>query len=339
MKQYLDGLNVLMGNNPDYRVAKRGDRTGTGTSSIFGYQMRFNLSEGFPLLTTKRVFHKGILAELVWFLRGSTNNRELNALGAKIWDDWELNEKFFVEQRINEMSLSEKLSLRAEIESMDSVVMANINVKVVDAEEEKLKRLDGPVYDLLGVDYPVFIRAEFWKELYEEMKANGELCDWDDMLGELGPVYGSQWRSWDNFHIVPAEEWDGEGQIGEFFDGDLGESMVVVNRPVDQIADLLANLKAKPYSRRHVISAWNPAVLPDESVSPEQNALNGLQALPPCHCLFQFYAEPLTLEERLDVGPDYLKEVAQISDDEALSQFLDEAGVPANRLSCQLYQR
>ena len=165
-EQYLDLLRLIMETGTD-----RGDRTGTGTRSIFGHQMRFDLSAGFPLLTTKKVHLKSIIYELLWFLRGETNVRWLQERGVSIWDEW------------------------------------------ADAD------------------------------------------------GDLGPVYGSQWRSWP----------DGKGGT------------------IDQIAGVVNSIQTKPESRRHIVTAWNPAEV-DE------------MALPPCHCLFQFY-------------------------------------VAEGRLSCQLYQR
>ncbi|TPI39473.1 thymidylate synthase [Mesorhizobium sp. B3-1-6] len=166
MRQYLDLLKHVLENGAD-----RGDRTGTGTRSVFGYQMRFDLSRGFPVTTTKKLHLKSIIHELLWFLAGDTNIKYLNDHGVTIWDEW--------------------------------------------ADEN----------------------------------------------GDLGPVYGKQWRSWP----------DGHG----------GE--------IDQIAGLLKEIRRNPNSRRLIVSAWNPA---------EVEAM----ALPPCHCLFQFY-------------------------------------VSEGRLSCQLYQR
>jgi thymidylate synthase len=163
---------------------EKSDRTGTGTRSVFGYQMRFDLQQGFPLVTTKKCHLRSIIHELLWFLKGETNIEYLKENGVKIWDDW--------------------------------------------ATEE----------------------------------------------GELGPVYGAQWRSW--------QTPDGE--------------------TIDQISELVQSIKTNPDSRRLLVSAWNPAVLPDTAQSPSENAALGLQALPPCHCLFQFY-------------------------------------VADGRLSCQLYQR
>lgn len=166
MKQYLDLMRYVRDNG-----VRKEDRTGTGTISIFGYQMRFNLAEGFPLVTTKKCHLKSIIHELLWFLKGETNTKYLVDNGVRIWNEW--------------------------------------------ATED----------------------------------------------GELGPVYGAQWRSW------PAPN---------------GES-------IDQFAQLIGLIKRKPGSRRLIISAWNPALLPDETISPQDNVKKGLMALPPCHTMFQFY--------------------------------------------------
>ena len=179
MKNYLELLQAILD-----RGTRKEDRTGTGTLSLFGHQLRFDLAEGFPAVTTKKLHFRSIIHELLWFLSGDTNIRYLNENGVRIWDEW--------------------------------------------ATED----------------------------------------------GELGPVYGAQWRNW----IAP--------------DG----------RRIDQVAQLLDDLRARPDSRRHIVSAWNPALLPDENRSPRENAAAGLQALPPCHTLFQFH-------------------------------------VADGRLSCQLYQR
>lgn len=170
MQQYLE----LMRHVRDHGVEKS-DRTGTGTLSVFGYQMRFDLSEGFPLVTTKKCHLRSIIHELLWFLRGDTNIASLKAEKVSIWDEW--------------------------------------------ADEN----------------------------------------------GSLGPVYGHQWRSW--------QSMDAEGRV----------------QTVDQIKELLHLLKTKPDSRRMLVSAWNPADLPDESLSPQGNVAEGKMALAPCHALFQFY--------------------------------------------------
>jgi thymidylate synthase len=178
MQQYLNLLRHILDNG-----AQKTDRTGTGTKSVFGYQMRFDLSEGFPLVTTKKVHMRSIIHELLWFLKGETNIAYLKENGVSIWDEW--------------------------------------------ADEH----------------------------------------------GELGPVYGKQWRSWE------------------------GANGVVV----DQVKDLVEQIKKNPDSRRLIISAWNVADLPK-------------MALMPCHTIFQFYTSPPTPLQK-------------------------ERGDERHRLSCQLYQR
>jgi len=179
MRAYLDLMRDVVQNGID-----RSDRTGVGTRSVFGRQIRFDLQDGFPLVTTKKVHLRSIIYELLWFLEGSTNNRWLNERKVTIWDEWALED------------------------------------------------------------------------------------------GDLGPIYGKQWRSW------------------QCPDG----------RVVDQISEVIEQIRRKPDSRRLIVSAWNPADLPDETISPQDNVRQGRMALAPCHCLFQFY-------------------------------------VADGRLSCQLYQR
>lgn len=166
MKQYLDLMQDVVDSGTD-----KGDRTGVGTRSVFGRQIRFDLSAGFPLVTTKKIHLKSIIYELIWFLNGSTDNNWLKDRGVSIWNGWALPN------------------------------------------------------------------------------------------GDLGPIYGKQWRSW----ACP--------------DGST----------IDQIEELIRMIKAKPDSRRLIVSGWNPADLPDESVGPQQNVEQGRAALPPCHTLFQFY--------------------------------------------------
>ena len=185
MKQYLDLVQHVLENGN-----QKGDRTGTGTKSVFGYQMRFDLNEGFPMVTTKKLHLKSIIYELLWFLKGDTNVEYLQENGVKIWDAW--------------------------------------------ADEN----------------------------------------------GNLGPVYGHQWRNWN------SEE-------------------------IDQISELIKELKTNPNSRRMLVSAWNPSVLPDNSKSFSENVANNKAALPPCHAFFQFYVS----------APDLSK------------------GEEKGKLSCQLYQR
>lgn len=194
MKQYLDLLTHIMDTGVD-----KGDRTGTGTRSVFGYQMRFDLSEGFPLLTTKRLPFKMILGELLWFLEGSTNIRPLLFQNIHIWDDWPFK-SYLLENNLP------------------------VPAPNTPAWEEGIKAFT------------------------EKVKADEAFAR---EYGELGPVYGYQWRSWptpDGGHI-------------------------------DQIRDVVEQIKNSPDSRRMIVSAWNVADIPQMTKS----------GLPPCHCLFQFY--------------------------------------------------
>jgi thymidylate synthase len=163
MKQYIDLVKHVLEHGNE-----KGDRTGTGTKSVFGYQMRFDLSEGFPMVTTKKLHLKSIIHELLWFIKGDTNIKYLQENGVKIWNDW--------------------------------------------ADEN----------------------------------------------GNLGPVYGHQWRNWNSDDI-------------------------------DQLQDVINTIKNNPDSRRMLVAAWNPSVLPDTSVSFSENVANNKAALPPCHAFFQFY--------------------------------------------------
>jgi thymidylate synthase len=182
MRTYLDLLDKILQDGTD-----KSDRTGVGTRSLFGYQMRFNLNEGFPLVTTKELHLKSIIYELLWFLKGETNIKYLIDNGVGIWNDWPF---------------------------------------------EKFKKSE---------TYQGETIKEFAKKIKED-------SDFADKWGELGPVYGRQWRHWEGLNGFK----------------------------VDQIVDLMTQLKNNPDSRRHIVSAWNPTEI-------------GNMALPPCHCLFQFY--------------------------------------------------
>lgn len=306
MKQYLDLLRHILENG-----TVRGDRTGTGTIGVFGAQMRFDLSNGqFPLLTTKKVFTRGIIEELLWFLRGSTNNEELAALNVRIWDGWALTDDVVDERALSNHDRAVLLGKRFN---------ATTALAISRLEEEDRKQPNGGL---------LFLEQEGIPATVEFVRVP---------KGELGPIYGKQWRSW------------------QCPDGST----------IDQIAELIHNLKTKPYSRRHVVTAWNPADLPDESVSPQENVKNGKQALASCHCLFQFDVMPMSTLERINHhavrAPDWspvremlstvgagatlaeyneawfnnLAEEAQKS----IVQELNALGVPDKKLSCQLYQR
>lgn len=166
MKQYQELLNKILEEG-----VQKGDRTGTGTLSIFGHQMRFDLAQGFPLVTTKKIHMKSVIHELLWFLNGDTNIKYLNDNGVRIWDEWA------------------------------------------------------------------------------------------DEGGDLGCIYGTQWRYWSKLN----------------------------GGHIDQIRQIMRQLRNNPNSRRMIVSAWNVDDLPDESITPQENVADGKMALAPCHVLFQFY--------------------------------------------------
>lgn len=203
MKQYLELAQKIL----DEGVEKD-DRTGVGTKSIFGHQMRFDLQEGFPLLTTKRVAFGLIKSELLWFLKGDTNIRYLLEHKNHIWDEWAF-ERYVASDDYKGPDMTD-FGLRAqEDEAFNEVYQVELN------------------------------------RFREQVLENG---DFAEKHGSLGNVYGAQWRSWP--------------------DADGGT--------IDQIEKVIESIKNNPDSRRHIVSAWNPAEIED-------------MALPPCHTLFQFY--------------------------------------------------
>lgn len=203
MEQYLNLCRYIKENG----VVKE-DRTGTGTKSVFGYQMRFDLAKGFPLVTTKKTAFRLVVSELLWFLKGDTNVKTLIEANNHIWDDWAF-EKWVQSDQYNGPD------------------MTNFGVKA--AKDPDFKRI-------VEEQMEVFCS----KILSDDQFANE--------FGDLGPVYGKQWRSW------PGKD----GQA------------------IDQVKNLIQQIQKNPDSRRHIITAWNPAEV-DE------------MALPPCHSFMQFY--------------------------------------------------
>ena len=230
-KQYFKLLQHILKNG----VTKK-DRTGTGTISVFDYSMRFDMSEGFPLLTSKKMFTKGVILELIWFLRGNTNIKYLVENDCHIWDG-DAYKNFY--KKSLEIKLAyesgDLLGTQPHIEAMFS----NPNELIILSKEE-------------------FI---------EKIKTDDEFAK---KWGNLGPVYGKQWRNW-----TPESE---------YVDG----SNYVFYPKIDQIQNLIDDLKNNPDSRRLMVSAWNVGEL-DQMV------------LPPCHYGFQCYTRELNREERVDL--------------------------------------
>lgn len=308
MKQYQDLMAEVFA-----KGTPKKDRTGTGTLSIFGHQMRFNLQEGFPLVTTKRCHLRSIIHELLWFLKGDTNIQYLKDNGVTIWDEWCLAEDEVVNKPLVK---SERAKLAVEGEYCKEDLL------------QLIKKLDkmGPV---AGQQY------------LDEMGVPKTLPSIMRRAGDLGPVYGKQWRAWQHHEIIAADDKEGldnaTSKGGEWIAGgdDLmnGDTTPYVYRfETDQIAKVMDQLKNDPDNRRIIVSAWNVADLDD-------------MALAPCHAFFQFYTREMSLDERVqwaeendnELWSDYIH--ATFVDENTRLGWLDKAGVPTRKLSCQLYQR
>jgi thymidylate synthase len=275
-KQYQELLKTIL----EFGVEKK-DRTGTGTKSIFGYTIRHNMKEGFPLLTTKKMFWKGIVTELIWFLRGDTNIKFLVDNNCHIWDgDAYKNYVKWWEESDDSSNLTEEQS------------------------SKWLKLIDG------GLQWAPFSQEEF----INKIKTDDEFAK---KWGELGPVYGRQWRSWSKLELTEVGK-----ELSEIWDG---RTHTKLDFPIDQIANLISELKTNPDSRRLMVNAWNVGEI-DQMV------------LPPCHYGFQVYTRELSTRERLvywtlNSGDDIFPE-GDINDKQ-----LDKLNVPTRAISLMWNQR
>lgn len=249
MKAYLDLMRkILEEGNP------RDDRTGTGTIGLFAAEMRFDLREGFPLVTTKKCHLRSIIHELLWFMSGDTNTKYLTDSGVTIWDEWAVPEDTRV-----------KVGTKNLMDCIDWLMAtgcfkdrASAAAYASDLAKQGLDTgLSSSEVIAHGINSSVmFNNHKFDPYVYDEYPA-----------GSLGPVYGRLLRA---YPTVSAH-----GTVMDF----------------DQLADTVRGLRERPFSRRHVISLWHPGLLPDESISPQENVLRGRQALAPCHYSIQFYVQ------------------------------------------------
>jgi thymidylate synthase len=232
-KDYLELLKDIMTNG-----VEKDDRTGTGTVSVFGRQIRHDMSEGFPLLTTKKMAVKTMMTELKWFLKGDTNIKYLVDNGCNIWN---------------------------------GDAYKNFLIKSVPHDHQETK-----------------------EEFINKIKTDDEFAE---KWGELGPIYGKQWRSWTEYYVKKFN----------------GGNPIIVERTKDQIKDLIHNLKTNPDSRRLMVSAWNVA------------EMDGM-VLPPCHYGFQVYTRDSTREEKI-VNPGKYKVISLMWNQRSVDTFL---GLPFN---------
>ncbi len=275
-KQYQDLLQTIL----DYGVEKQ-DRTGTGTKSIFGYTIRHNMQDGFPVLTTKKMPFKTITTELLWFLRGDTNIKYLVDNNCHIWDG--------------------------------DAYKNYINNPAYKAES---------VADLMSSQAGQLVKCSTQEEFVEKIKTDDEFAK---KWGELGKIYGKQWRSWGTGENVTI--------------GHNGLHTLVGEKVIDQIANLINDLKTNPDSRRLMVNAWNVGEL-DQMV------------LPPCHYGFQVYTRELSASERitykntkqinlLDSNElfDFIKSNVSIDLDNEVHKECDKFNIPTRAISLMWYQR
>jgi thymidylate synthase len=275
-KEYLRPLKKLYNYYLSGKKTK-GDRTGTGTISYFGEQIRFNSKYGFPILTTKNVYFKGVKTELLWFIGNHlkdkryskfdrTNIRFLLDNGNHIWSEWPFK---------------------------NYLIKNNLPIPEINSEEWNTQL----------------------KEWENKIQTNDYFCS---TWGNLGPVYGKQWMDWGGENVV-ITEWD------VVPDSMLEEKNI---EGINQLQNCIDTLKTNPDSRRMVVNAWNVSDLDDMSVS----------GLPPCHLMYQFYSEELTMNQRVieyyNRGGEHLPE-----DEEYWEDILNENDIPTRSVSLQWYQR
>ncbi len=402
MQNYLDLLRHTLENGS----VKINERTGAKTHSVVGPQLRYFLPAGFPMVTTSKKHLRSIIHELLWFIRGSTMNTELNAVGVSIWDEWAVPENI-----LQQCPLSHYERTAAWITKREAGQVSDENVammlKVVDdmlatgissptADREGIldlilktgfgevvpgvvpgvqAALDDAGIPTMTSEIPLdgYGRLSIYAEennldiravaeelqgmdhLHRQWKERGATDEPAPMTGHefldskgvprgrqhiavpkgsLGPIYGAQWRFWP----------DTKGER------------------IDQLAEAIKSLRERPFSRRIIVSAWNPSYLPDETISAQENVLRGKMALAPCHAFFQFVVEPLKIDQRIKLYtdrryPDTLHQY-QVDADPILSMYapylgeevpsdvmemllvmLNEHEIPDKRLNCVLTQR
>ena len=258
-KQYLKLLKDILENG-----VEKEDRTDTGTISVFGRQIRHKMNQGFPLLTTKKMYWKGIVTELLWFLRGDTNIKYLVDNDCHIWDG-DAHKKYF---------------LKTKYPGGDTL----------------------PKVELMYHDSSILSKEEF----IEKIKTDDEFAK---KWGELGPIYGKQWRDWS----------------GDKF---LGDNFLNFKNGIDQISNLIEQLKTNPDSRRLMVNAWNVGELDQ-------------MTLPPCHYGFQVYTRELTFEERYQIMKNGdLNEWLTIHYNEPKTpEYMDKHNIPNRAISLMWNQR
>lgn len=336
--QYLDILRELRD-----KLVKHGataNRTAVKAVKVAGRTMRFDLSDGtIPMLTTKKLHLKSIVAELLWFLSGDTNNETLAKQGVRIWNEWAIPED---ENRLSATEVHDYY-VRAMAEAED-IKPSEAEARVKYAEERGL--LD----DLIEACAltPVKNRTIHAK-------------------GDLGPLYGQQWRRFPAGDFFKSKSMsldelstyidamaldqyaqlkrEASSQDGRGIDLSIARDVLGEDIGIDQISQAITLLKTQPNSRRNIVTAWNPQVVPSDALSPQDNVRRGRAALAACHTFFQFITEELTLDERIELvnkARGYDQEASLV---EALQAaefargFFGGMNIPTHRLNCTFFCR
>lgn len=304
MRNYLDLLRHA------YEKGSRqiNERTGEVTLKVVGPQLRYDLQAGFPLVTSSKKHLRSIIEELLWFIRGDTNNELLRARGVSIWDEWALTEPHV---RKRPYSNRERAGLYAEREGLN---IQGVLAMLDKLDSEEVMRGKRPSSKNGGEPNGG-----------EKFLDDQNVPAYEDLVihpvGELGPIYGRMWRYWPN----P--------------DGTT----------TDQLVQVLNDLKERPFSRRHIVTAWNPSVLPEETVNAQENVRRGRQALAPCHAFYQFVVEQLDRDQRialythqvyngaptalqLDADPIYKLQRENVAEPSAELQGLIDATLAAHQI-------
>lgn len=272
--QYINLLKDILENG-----TKKTDRTGTGTISVFGRQLRHNMRQGFPLITTKKMAFKTMVIELLWFLKGDTNIKFLVDNGCNIWNGDAYK------------NYAKKIRLDYSTDEP----------KYEDGFDCIYKSVTGTILECIGSKYSLYASPFTMDEFIDKIKNNEKFAQ---KWGDLGLIYGSEWRKWG--------EWSS-----------IDEPKIVLKEGIDQISQLISDLMDNPDSRRLMVTAWNPS-----------NSKK--QVLPPCHYGFQVYTRELTYEERYDIWFENNYETGMEPNYDNVPNFDDETWVPTPSRSISL---
>lgn len=343
----------LIGENILRNGVVKDDRTGTGTLSTFGQKMAFDISCGkIPLLTTKKVHLRMVIHELIWMLSGDTNIRYLKENNVGIWDSWiDPDTAEFGKVSVDEIiAEAEEKGLQDE---MEKHVAKSIALDVLEQYSttpiEELKKgnpinVKETLNNILNAFNDGHSDTKNIVNVITAIRQFGELSGLKTeklVAGDLPNVYGKQWRHWKDTRVVPSSDWsigvyDGLGYIdvGGYEAGNTGTEVTVIHRDIDQIANIVDQLKNNPDSRRIILNAWNVSEIDQ-------------MALPPCHAMFQLWTRKLTIGERLEIAKQ--RHITVIEKDwiggpepegeEKFHAFLTSLEIPERELSSQLYQR